>query len=90
MTADDDLVLVIGLAVLTEDREPGEQRALMRTAHRLDRKRNLDTTTNTPPEKPSCLYLDVLASYHPDPANGRPARPLGADAERYYQERGVL
>lgn len=43
----DDLVTVIRLACLTEDRDPDEQRALLRLAVRCDTEWNAPTVTNT-------------------------------------------
>lgn len=46
MTIAADLATVLALAVLTEDRAPVEQKAMERTAARLDADRNRFTSTN--------------------------------------------
>lgn len=46
MTRASDLAAVVALACETEDRTPGEQRALERVADRLDQDRNVNSHTN--------------------------------------------
>lgn len=46
MTVSSDLRLVVGLALLTEDRTPAEQKALERVAARLDREHNRQASSN--------------------------------------------
>lgn len=65
MTIAADLAAVIALATLTEDRTPAEQKALERTAARLDADRNRFTSTNRRFDR-SQPYLPCTAPWHND------------------------
>lgn len=56
----DQVAVVVELACVCEDRTNDEQRALLRVAADVDRKRALETTTN-PPEWRVRPFLEQLA-----------------------------
>lgn len=62
MTALDDLETVVSLALLTEDRTPQEQRALLRVAVRVEKERNASTTRNMRVRfgQSPCRLVDVV------------------------------
>lgn len=76
----DELALVVELAILTEDRAPEEQRALLRTALKVDVTRARWTITNPDPVEPH-LTLRVAASY--EPGDGRKIR-VPAEVDRRF------
>jgi hypothetical protein len=81
MTKLDDLATVIDLACLTEDRDPGEQRALLALALDADMDRGAFLSSNADPRPPT-LVTHVEASYNP-PDGGRMASLTKAQREKY-------
>lgn len=65
MTALDDLELVVSLALLTEDRSPQEQRALLRVAVRIEADRNSTTSENMRQrwQQPPSVLVDWVERY---------------------------
>jgi hypothetical protein len=64
MSKQNDLAQVIDLACLTEDRSPGEQRALLDVALAVDLDRGAFTSSNHYPHPPT-LVAHVEATYNP-------------------------
>lgn len=80
MTNTDQLVTVLEVACLTEDRSPGEQRALLALALRLDSDRGAWMAHN-PDLAPPTLVAHVEATY--DPSSGKPVSLTAAQREKY-------
>lgn len=74
MTALDDLISIIDLAILTEYRSDDEQRALLRAATSVQRKANSLAVTNKRTGPAVRRYDEVRATR--DPESGK---PLGND-----------
>jgi len=94
MSKIDDLELVVRLALLTEHRDPAEQRALLNVAADVESIRNGLTVTNQRPagEAPCRLVDQVLASGRDD--NGgllaTSLAPKKADSVRRHRQQWEL
>lgn len=86
MTAADDLLLVVRLAALVEDRDREEQRALLRTAVRLERDLNSSTTRNMRArwgQRP-CVLVDEVEDGQSVRLSTADRRKVDARRERFY------
>jgi len=64
MTRDEQLVAVIHLAMLTEDRSDAEQRALLAIAWECDKRNNRNTVSNRARRSPGWEWSDLVTLVH--------------------------
>ena len=85
----DDLETVVRLAILTEHRDPAEQRALLRMAAHVEHSRNALVVTNKRSrQERACRLVDEVMATGRDDDTGRPLpRPSDRALGKLHRQR---